>query len=75
MNINPQPGDTWTQTGYDTIEVVAVKNGSVYHTYGKKPMCNPLDKFRDLAQRSIARGAVMRRGGEVFSKELEGFEI
>lgn len=75
MDINPQPGDTWTLHGHPTIEVVSVTAGDVYYVSGKDPMREPLDRFVELAQRSVDRGAVLRRGNEVMCKELEDFEV
>ena len=75
MNLDPQPGDTWTLAYHPTLEVVSIKSGDVYYSYGGTPMREPLDRFTEMAERSIARGAVLRRGREVMSKETEGFEI
>lgn len=75
MQLIPQPGDRWTLEGHPTIEVVAIKSGDVYYSFGHKPVCDPLAKFLELAQRSIDRGAVLRRGSEVFAKSLEDFEV
>lgn len=75
MNASPQPGDRWTLHGEPDIEVVAIKSGDVYYTSGKTPLRLKLDDFERLAKGSILRGAVLRRGGEVFSKDLEDFEV
>lgn len=74
-DLTPQPGDVWTLRGKPVIEVVAVKQGDAYYAYDGRPMRDPVARFTELARRSIERGAVLRRGGEVVSKELEDFEV
>lgn len=75
MNLAPQPGDTWTLDGKPSIEVVAVKQGDVYYTFAGKPMRDPEDRFIELAGRSLARGAVLHRGGKEWRQEDEEFEV
>ena len=75
MNLDPQPGDKWSREGFPPIEVVAVKGKDIYYSYGKEPRCDKLDRFRELAAASIQLGAVLRRGNDVFSKDLEDFEV
>lgn len=74
MNLSPQPGDRWTRKGFDDIEVVTVTATKVGYRHGKVSANIPRTAFEGLAANSIKLGAVLRRGGEVFSKELEDFE-